>query len=229
MEIVFVARCRIWHDGRQLGVAYSVPKFLAVPHQRFNRWPKNGAIERLFEALQKERIVAVEVRVLAMDSTSVKVHQHVAGAPEKGPQCIGVSRGGRNTKVHVVSDGEPTLVEVHLSPGNEHDVVHGRRLMAALGAFMGAHLLMDCAWEGDPTRLPAESFRLIPVVPPRRTARTHETATRRRTKGRNIVECVFTRMKYYRKASTQYDRLYATFLANLRLILTAIHPKTPPE
>ena len=30
------------------------------------------------------------------------------------------------------------------------------------------HLLMDRAHEGDPTRAPAESFGLAPVVPPRR-------------------------------------------------------------
>ena len=33
-------------------------------------------MERLFTALQEERIIGVEIRVLAMDSTSVKVHRH---------------------------------------------------------------------------------------------------------------------------------------------------------
>jgi transposase len=47
---------------------------------RVDRWSGNGAMERLFTALQEERIIAVEVRVLAMDSTSVKVHQHATGA-----------------------------------------------------------------------------------------------------------------------------------------------------
>ena len=32
----------------------------------------------------------------AMDSTSVKVHQHTAGAPKKGSRSVGVFRGGRN-------------------------------------------------------------------------------------------------------------------------------------
>ena len=31
-----------------------------------------------------------------------------------------------------------TLVEIHPGPGNEHDAAHGRRSMAAPGAFMGA-------------------------------------------------------------------------------------------
>lgn len=78
-------------------------------------------------------------RVLAMDSTSVKVRRCAAGASGKGgSRSVGVSRGGRNAKVRVVSDSESTLVEIHLSPGDEHDATHGRRSMAALGAFMGA-------------------------------------------------------------------------------------------
>lgn len=89
------------------------------------------------------------------------------GAEKGGSRSVGVSRGGRNTKIHVVSDSESTIVEIHPGPGNEHDAAHGRRSMAALGAFMGAHLLMDRAYEGDSTRLLAESFGLTPVVPPK--------------------------------------------------------------
>ncbi|KAA8821140.1 IS5 family transposase [Bifidobacterium vespertilionis] len=152
------------------------------------------------------------------------------GRPEKGgPQCVGISRGGRNTKVHVVSDSESTLVEIHLSPGNEHDAAHGRVSMAALGPFMGARLLMDRAYEGDPTRLLAESFGLTPVVPPKRNRTDPWEYDRQAYKDRNIVERVFNRMKHYRKAATRYDRLDATFLANLQLILIAIQLKTPSK
>lgn len=85
---------------------------------------------------------------------------------------------------------------------------------------------MDRAYEGDPTRLPAESFGLTPVVPPKRgTVLPHGIATRRRTRGRNMVERVFNRMKHHRQAATRYDRLDETFLANLQLILIAIYLK----
>ncbi len=40
-----------------------------------------------------------------------------------------------------------------------------------------------------------------------------------------MVERVFSRMKHYRKAATRYDRLDATFLANLQLALIAIQLK----
>ncbi|QOL43752.1 transposase [Bifidobacterium longum subsp. infantis] len=108
--------------------------------RRFNRWSGNGAMERLFTALQEERIIAVEVRVLAMDSTSVKVHQHA-------------------------------------------------------------------------------------VVPSKRNCTDPWDYDRQAHKGRNMVERVFNRMKHHRKAANRYDRLDATFLANLQLILIAIQLK----
>lgn len=83
----------------------------------------------------------------------------------------------------MASDGESTVVEIHVSPGDEHDAAHGRRSMAALGASVGAHPLMGRAYERDSTRLPAESFGLTPVVIPRGTVRPHGITTGRRTRG----------------------------------------------
>ena len=125
----------------------------------------------------------------------------------------------------MVSDGGSTLVEIHPGPGNEHDAAHGRRSMAAPGAFMGAHPLMDRAYEGDSTRLLAESFGLTPVVPPKRNRTDPWDYDRQAHKGRNVVERVFNRMKHHRKAATRHDRLDETFLANLQLILIAIYLK----
>lgn len=129
------------------------------------------------------------------------------------------------TEVHVASDSESAVVEIHLSPGDEHDAAHGRRSMAALCAFMGAHPLMGRAYERDSTRLPAESFGLAPVVPPKRNRTAPWDYDRQTHKGRNMVERAFNRMKHHRKAATRYDRLDETFLANLQLILIAVYLK----
>ena len=71
-------------------------KWITV-YQRFNRWSGNGATGRLFTALQEERIIGAEIRVPAMDSTGVKVHQHAAGAPKKGAPGQSASPGEGGT------------------------------------------------------------------------------------------------------------------------------------
>ena len=62
---------------------------------RFNRWSKNGTIQRIFEKLQKQNIIDVQSEVLCLDSTSIKVHPDAAGAKKtSGEQSIGRSKGG---------------------------------------------------------------------------------------------------------------------------------------
>ena len=48
-----------------------------------NRWSKNGVLERVFAALQAEGIIDIDVDVVALDSTAVKVHPDACGALKK--------------------------------------------------------------------------------------------------------------------------------------------------
>lgn len=52
-------------------------------YMRMNRWSKNGVLKALFETLQKEDIISIEMKVLCMDSTTVKVHPDGTGALKK--------------------------------------------------------------------------------------------------------------------------------------------------
>ena len=62
---------------------------------KFNRWSKNGTIQRIFEELQKQKIIDIQSEVLSLDSTSIKVHPDAAGAKKSsGEQNIGRSKGG---------------------------------------------------------------------------------------------------------------------------------------
>ena len=52
-------------------------------YKKANRWAKSGVLERVFAALQREQIIAVSVEVLALDSTSIKVHPDAHGVLKK--------------------------------------------------------------------------------------------------------------------------------------------------
>ena len=52
-------------------------------YTRLKRWAEKGVLERLFVALQKEKLIKISVTSLGIDSTSIKVHPDAAGALKK--------------------------------------------------------------------------------------------------------------------------------------------------
>ena len=66
---------------------------------RMNRWAKNGVLDRVFEQLQLEQIVRINIEAFSLDSTSVKVHPDGTGAlkktdhrPSENPAAYGTQR-----------------------------------------------------------------------------------------------------------------------------------------
>jgi len=52
-------------------------------YTRMNRWSKNGVLDRVFEQLQREQIVRIQIEAVQLDSTIVKVHPDGTGALKK--------------------------------------------------------------------------------------------------------------------------------------------------
>jgi transposase len=186
-------------------------------YTRMNRWAKNGVLDRVFEQLQKEQIVRIKIEALSLDSTSVKVHPDGTGALKKNrPQAIGKSRGGWNTKIHMVAADARTAITFSLSPGNDHDAPHGRALLEELGPMpQGLSLLMDRAYEGDETRQLVLDLGMIPVVPPKSNRLHPWEYDRALYKKRNEIERLFRRLKGFRRIFSRFEKLDVLFLAFL--------------
>ena len=183
---------------------------------RMNRWAKNGVLDRVFEQLQLEQIVRIRIEAISLDSTSVKVHPDGTGALEKGPQAIGKSRGGWNTKIHMVAADARTAIVFALSPGHDHDAPHGRALLEELGPMPeGLPLLMDRAYEGNETRQLALDLGMIPVVPPKSNRLHPWDYDRAIYKKRNEIERLFRRLKGFRRIFSRFEKLDVLFLAFL--------------
>lgn len=66
-------------------------------YKKFSRWAKNGVLQRIFGALQAEEIIAVHIEVLALDSTSCKVHPDGHGALKNSADRQSGSHGAAGT------------------------------------------------------------------------------------------------------------------------------------
>jgi hypothetical protein len=74
---------------------------------------------------------------------------------KNGPRPTGhwQSRGGWNTRIHLVAADTRTAMAFSLPPGNDHDALAGRALIGELGEMSdGLPMFMDFAYEGDETR-----------------------------------------------------------------------------
>ena len=192
-------------------------------YTRMNRWTKAGVLDRMFEELQRAQVVRIRIEAVSLDSTSIKVHPDGTGALKKnGPQSIGKSRGGWNTKIHMVAADARTAVTFCLSPGQAHDAPEGRRLLSSLGpASRPVHLLMDRAYEGNETRQLALDLGFIPVVPPMKTRIEPWDYDREMYKRRNEVERLFRRLKGYRRIFSRFEKLDLMFLGFISFVLVA--------
>jgi transposase len=52
-------------------------------YTRMNRWSKSGALEVVFEQLQRQQVVRIRIEAVSLDSTTVKVHPDGTGALKK--------------------------------------------------------------------------------------------------------------------------------------------------
>ena len=70
-------------------------------YTRMNRWSKNGVLDHIFEQLQREQIVRIQITAVKLDSTIVKVHPDGTGALKKTAPRPSASRG---------ADGPPRFI-----------------------------------------------------------------------------------------------------------------------
>ena len=105
-----------WRDlPPQLGSWHSV-------YCRFRRWEKAGYWLQLWQELSRPEVQ--KVCALFLDSTTVRAHQHAAGAPKTARHRLWDARGGLTTKIHLAALSENVASAARLSPGCESDFEH---------------------------------------------------------------------------------------------------------
>ncbi len=163
---------------------------------RMSRRARSGVLDRVFEQHQRQGAPG----------------RH-GGSKRNGPQSIGRSRGGWNTKIHMVAADARTAVAFTLSPGNAHDAPQGRKLMSRLERPVDATArVMDKAHEDNATRQVARDPGVDPVVPPRSSRIDPREYNRQMDKRRNEVERLFRRLKGFRRIFSRFEKLDVMFL-----------------
>ena len=177
-------------------------------YHKFRQW----CAQNLFENILKVLVTDTEKYLLVqIDSTFCKVHQHAAGARKiLGEQAIGVSRGGKNTKIHALVTENFQLIGLLLSGGHIHDSECAVELLRKVN-LDGKTVLCDKAFCSAHIRDFIQSQKATVCIPDKVNSLVKHDFDRELYKARNIVERFFLRIKNHRHIATRYDKLLSCF------------------
>ena len=145
-----------------------------------------------------------------VDSTCCRAHQASAGARKtSGPQAIGITRGGFNTKIHAVCDALGNPLRFVLTPGQRHD---SKPVPELLDGLQAKALLADKAYDSDKIVQSVQAQGMQVIIPSKVNRKTPRTLDKHRYKARHLVENLFQRMKVFRRVATRFEKLDIRFL-----------------
>ena len=130
-------------------------------------------------------------------------------------QAIGASRGGRNTKIHAITDRYGRPLGFHLTPGQAADCRAAEHLLGGLPGRCIVHA--DRAYDTNRVRDLIKGQGAVPNIPPKHTRLWKSCFSKALYKNRNAIERMFCRLKDCRRLATRYDRLAANFLGSIHL------------
>ena len=148
------------------------------------------------------------------------VHQSACSGLKN--QAIGTSRGGKNTKVHVLINERMQLINVVLTGGQIHDSEPALDLFAGID-LAGKKVLADKAYSCEKIRNQLEERGAHVCIPDKSNFKLKHFFDSELYKRSNIIERFFQRIKNYRHIAFRFDKLAVCFLNFVLLASTAIH------
>jgi transposase len=187
-------------------------------YRLFNRWTCKGYIDVLLQTVEGK----IDYRTAYIDGTYISVHQHASGCAKDQESSIGMSRGGRTTKLHVVCDRQGQPVEVEVTSGNVHDLTQAEEMIDDLTSIFD-EIVADKGYDSDSFRLDILCAGANPVIPIKSTSnRKNPGFHKSKYKKRHRVENLIARLKHFRGIATRYDKLKKIFASSVKWGLVAI-------
>ena len=132
-------------------------------------------------------------------------------------KAVGMSKGGRNTKIHVAVDGLGNPVALFLSAGNDHDSIHAVPLLKMV-EIEGSNILADRAYGTKEIREYIVSQKAKYTIPPKSNAKEPWEVDWLTYKERHLVECFFQKIKWFR-------RVFSVSVKSERVALSPLYRK----
>ena len=131
-------------------------------------------------------------------------------SPHQENQGIGVSRGGKNTKIHALVDGLGNPIKLIFTTGNTSDTKVATDLLSGID-INGSIVMGDKAYGSKDIRDFIVNNGGTYAIPPKSNAIEPWECDWWQYKERHLVECFFNKLKHFRRVATRYDKLLSRF------------------
>ncbi len=176
---------------------------------RFNRWSKRGVWQKLLEFCSQDS----DLEYVMIDSTIIRAHACAAGYGNQREQGLGRSKGGFTSKIHLKVDALSNPLKTIITSGNTNDITQAEALLE--GTFH-SYVLADKGYDSRPLRESLIRKNCTPVIPSRSNALNPYKYDKHIYKERHSIECFFSKVKYFRRIFSRFDksaRNFASFIA----------------
>ena len=136
-------------------------------------------------------------------------------------RSIGRTKGGLNSKLHLVCDGCGIPVHLGLTAGNRADITQASQCLEPY-VGKGCTVIADRGYDANHLRDWLAEAQATACIPPRKNRKIQFEYDTNLYKTRNIVERMFNRLKDWRQLSLRTFRCHNTFLAAALIAATVI-------
>jgi len=183
--------------------------------KRFNAWSKKGILEKLFTFFSKDS----DLEYVMIDATIVRAHACSAGYGIQENEGLGRSKGGFTTKIHAKVDALGNPLKLIVTSGQTSDFIKAEEL---IGETTGAYVIGDKGYDSDNIRAKIRNQKCTPVIPGKSNRKIPVEYDTHIYKERHLVECFFSKLKFFRRVFSRFDksvRNFASFLFFVGAIL----------
>ena len=172
-------------------------------HKRYTNWCKSGVWERVQSLLNTDN----DAEYLMLDSTVVKAHSQAATYKKKD-QGLGRSVGGLSSKIHMLCDALGNPLRFIITAGQVHDVTQACELLEGQKAD---YVLADRGYIQPKFFEKIRSIGAKPIIPHRRNQPPNKDFDPILYKDRHLIECLFSKIKHFRRIATRFDKKLSHF------------------
>ena len=178
---------------------------------RFNEWSKKNLWEKLLQFCAQDP----DLEYVMVDATIVRAHACAAGYGEQEAQGLGRSKGGFTSKIHAKVDALGNPLKIIITAGQRNDITQADALLKDV---VNSHVIADKGYDYQELRLKLIAQDCEPVIPTKSNSKNPHEYDEHIYKERHVIECFFSKIKYFRRVFSRFDKSVRNFAAFLSFV-----------